>query len=355
MQNEFGEEIGLERAVTMGKGPQLVDVDENGERPSAIQEWLELPNGCICCTAKDNLVMALENLVTQRRAKFDYIFVETTGMADPGPLAKILWVDEELGSRIYLDAVVTLVDAKHILHHLHGSSEGLPNESFQPRKTEAMRQIALSDVVLVNKLDLLENEEQRSRIETELRQINGLAKFFFTQRSRIDISEIMEIKSFDGNKLSSGIASAEHEHEKHAHDHSEKHSHEAPRSHSEGVNTIVLKVPKDVKSPDCVTEWFADLLWEKKLPVFRIKGELAVQNDERRFIVQGVYDNFEIIPTEWNWTDALPTPTMNTGGGTDMQKDAKATASRRCVLVLIGQDLDQPSLLESFVNSCIAQ
>lgn len=335
----------------MGKA-KLVDVDESGETPSAIQEWLELPNGCICCTAKDNLVMALENLVTQRRAKFDYIFVETTGMADPGPLARILWVDEGLCSRIYLDAVVTLVDAKHILHHIHGSSEGLPNDSFQPRKLEALRQIALSDVVLINKMDLLEDDGQKKRIESELRHINGLAKFFFTERSRIDISQIMEIKSFDGNKLSSGMATVEKEHE-HDHDHGHEHKHESP--HSIGVNTVVIKIQKDVKSVDAVSDWFADLLWEKLLPIFRIKGELAVTGDERRHIVQGVYDNFEMQPTEWNWTDALPTPTMNTEGGTNIERDAQATATRRCVLVLIGQDLDQQSLYDSFVKSCIDQ
>ena len=329
----------------MGKGgPQLMDVSEGESKPAAVQEWLELPNGCICCTAKDNLILALENLVSERRAKFDYIFVETTGMADPGPLAKILWVDEGLGSRIYLDAVVTLVDAKHILHHLHGTSEGLPNESFQPRKLEALRQIALSDIVLVNKMDLVQDEEQRKRIETELRQINGLAKFFFTERSRIDISNIMEINSFDGNKLSSGMAEVEKAHESHDHE----------PSHSEGVNTIVLKVMGEVTSTEAVTKWFAELLWEAKLPIYRIKGELAVAGDDRRYIVQGVYDNFEIQPTEWKWNDVLPVPTFDTKGGSSSKIDPKAT-TKRCVLVMIGQDLGEKTLFESFSTSCFAQ
>lgn len=350
VQNEFGEEIGLERAVTMGKGPQLVDVDEDGEKPSAIQEWLELPNGCVCCTAKENLVLALENLVTQRRNKFDYIFVETTGMADPGPLATVLWVDEELGSRIYLDAIVTLVDAKRVLHHIRGSTEDIPKDvPFQPRKLESMRQIALSDVVLINKTDLIENEEKRKEIETELKKINGLAKFFFTHRSRIDLSQIMEIKSFDGNKLShefSDIHTHEHQHEENSNENS------GAKPHSDGVITVVLKSNLDVVDVDTVSRWFADLLWEKKIPIFRIKGELSVAGDERRHIVQGVYDNFEVLPTEWKWGDFLPTPTMDTKGGS---KSDSTHTTRHCVLVLIGQSLDQQTLQESFIQTCISK
>lgn len=344
VQNEFGEEIGLERAVTIGKGPQLVEIDEKGvEKPSAVQEWLELPNGCICCTAKDNLVMALENLV-QRKDKFDYIFVETTGMADPGPLAKTLWVDEELGSSIYLDAVVTLVDAKLIRYHLHGDTTGIPNDSFQPRKLEAMRQIALADVILINKVDLVD-ENQQHKIKSELDSINALSDKYFTNRSRIDLSLLMGIRSFDGNRLHESLSHIE---DSTSHDHHE-HKHDKHKSHANGVNTVVIKYEGDVKSIEDMTSWFADLLWEKKLPVYRIKGEVAVLNDERRYIVQGVYDNFEILPTEYLWTEALPAATMVIG-----KTSAKtATPSQRHnTLVLIGVDLDQDKLYTSFYDTC---
>lgn len=346
VQNEFGEEIGLERAVTMGKGPQLVEIDDKGEeKPSALQEWLELPNGCICCTAKDNLVMALENLV-QRKDKFDYIFVETTGMADPGPLAKTLWVDEELGSSIYLDAVVTLVDAKLIRYHLHGDTTGIPNDSFQPRKLEAMRQIALADVILINKVDLVEGEQQQ-KVKDELSNINALAEKYFTHRSRIDLSLLMGIRSFDGNKLHASLAhfegASEHDHHSHG-----THKHSA-KTHADGVNTIVIKYEGDVKSVDVVSGWFADLLWEQKVPVYRIKGEVAVQHQDKRYIVQGVYDNFEILPTEYLWTEELPSATMVYGKSSSKPVPH---SQRYNTLVLIGVNLDQKKLFTSFYDTC---
>jgi len=341
----------------MGKGPQLVDIDEKGEeKPSAVQEWLELPNGCICCTAKDNLVMALENLVT-RRDRFDYIFVETTGMADPGPLAKTLWVDEELESSIYLDAIVTLVDAKLIRYHLHGDTTGLPNDSFQPRKLEAMRQIALADVILINKVDLVE-EQQQQAIKTELDNINALAQKYFTHRSRIDLSLLMGIRSFDGNKLHATLShmdapTDEHPHHHGSDDESQHHPHPSPhKSHCDGVNTIVIKHNGDVESTEAVTSWFAELLWEKKVPVYRIKGEIAIANDERRYIVQGVYDNFEVVPTQYLWSETLPSATMVVG---EKCETPSPPSQRRVTLVLIGVNLDQEELYTSFYHTCVVK
>jgi G3E family GTPase len=338
VQNEFGEEIGLERAVAMGKRPQLIDVENN---TSPLQEWLELPNGCICCTAKDNLVLALEKLV-ERRDRFDYIFIETTGMADPGPLAKTLWVDEELGSSVYLDAVVTLVDAKLIRFHLNGEKTQNSNMTLEPRSLEAQRQIALADVLIVNKTDLVTQDEQDD-IRTEVETINGLAKIFFTQRSRVALSEIMGIRSFDGNKLHTALSHVEHDEDDHHHHESSKHS----SSHSNGVNTIVIKAEGDVDNVDLAVKWFANLLWEDKLAIYRIKGELSIKDQSRRYIVQGVYDNFEVIPTDFDWSEALPTPTM---GET---KRSASNTQRRNTLVLIGINLDQNSLQASFTRHCL--
>eukprot|EP01126_Amoeba_proteus_P036664 TRINITY_DN3741_c0_g1_i2.p2 TRINITY_DN3741_c0_g1~~TRINITY_DN3741_c0_g1_i2.p2 ORF type:complete len:120 (+),score=24.60 TRINITY_DN3741_c0_g1_i2:136-495(+) len=116
-------------------------VGEDGKR---VDEWLELPNGCVCCSVRTDLVLTLENLV-RRRDRFDYIFIETTGLADPGPLVSSLWLDEELGSNIYLDAIVTVVDVKFFeksLQEIRKSGE----------VNEAQRQVAFADVLLLNKV-----------------------------------------------------------------------------------------------------------------------------------------------------------------------------------------------------------
>ncbi|XP_075583046.1 zinc-regulated GTPase metalloprotein activator 1A-like isoform X13 [Pelecanus crispus] len=115
--NEFGEGSALEKSLAISQGGELYE------------EWLELRNGCLCCSVKDNGVKAIENLM-QRRGKFDYILLETTGLADPGAVASMFWVDSELGSDIYLDGIVSVVDAKHGLQHLtEEKPEGLVNEA----------------------------------------------------------------------------------------------------------------------------------------------------------------------------------------------------------------------------------
>merc|ERR1712093_538226 len=104
--NEFGDSIDIEKSLTVNKG---------GEK---VEEWLEVGNGCICCSVKDSGVNAIESLM-EKKGAFDYILLETTGLADPGNIAPLFWVDEGLGSTIYLDGIVTLVDAKNILKSLN--------------------------------------------------------------------------------------------------------------------------------------------------------------------------------------------------------------------------------------------
>lgn len=155
IQNEFGEELGLERAFLMGK-------DEG-----KVQEWMELPNGCICCTVRDELVLTLEKLI-EKRDRFDYIIIETTGMADPGPLATSLWLDEDLGSSIELDAIITIVDSKNLLYHLNDK------KCDSETSNEAQKQIAFADLIIVNKTDLVTEHEVSSLIES-IESINPFA------------------------------------------------------------------------------------------------------------------------------------------------------------------------------------
>ncbi|XP_054949511.1 zinc-regulated GTPase metalloprotein activator 1A-like isoform X7 [Pan paniscus] len=145
--NEFGEGSALEKSLAVSQGGELYE------------EWLELRNGCLCCSVKDNGLRAIENLM-QKKGKFDYILLETTGLADPGAVASMFWVDAELGSDIYLDGIITIVDSKYGLKHL----------------TE-------------EKPDGLINEATRS--------INGLGQILETQRSRVDLSNVLDLHAFD--------------------------------------------------------------------------------------------------------------------------------------------------------------
>ncbi|XP_032435279.1 zinc-regulated GTPase metalloprotein activator 1 isoform X2 [Xiphophorus hellerii] len=174
--NEFGEGSALEKSLAVSQAGELYE------------EWLELRNGCLCCSVKDNGLKAIENLM-EKKGKFDYILLETTGLADPGAVASMFWVDAELGSDVYLDGIVTVIDAKYGLQQLkEEKTEGLVNE--------ASRQVALADLTIINKTDLVE-EEELNQVRDTVRSINGLVKILETQRSRVDLCDVLDLHSFD--------------------------------------------------------------------------------------------------------------------------------------------------------------
>ncbi|NXW50889.1 CBWD2 protein, partial [Nyctiprogne leucopyga] len=168
--------------------------------------FLSLYASLIVCFHRDNGVKAIENLM-QRRGKFDYILLETTGLADPGAVASMFWVDSELGSDIYLDGIVSVVDAKHGLQAKE-KPEGLVNE--------ACRQIALADLIVINKTDLV-SEEELNKVRTSVRSINGLVKILATQRSRVDLSHVLDLHAFDSLSGISLQKKLEHVKTTHAH------------------------------------------------------------------------------------------------------------------------------------------
>ncbi|XP_047278917.1 zinc-regulated GTPase metalloprotein activator 1E isoform X4 [Homo sapiens] len=162
--NESGEGSALEKSLAVSQGGELYE------------EWLELRNGCLCCSVKDNGLRAIENLM-QKKGKFDDILLETTGLADPGAVTSMFWVDAELGSDIYLDGIITIVDSKYGLKHLtEEKPDGLINE--------ATRQVALADIILINKTDLVPEEDVK-KLRTTIRSINGLGQILETQRSSL--------------------------------------------------------------------------------------------------------------------------------------------------------------------------
>jgi G3E family GTPase len=168
IENEFGE-IGIDHAL-------VINADE---------EVFEMNNGCICCTVRGDLIRILGNLM-KRRDRFDYILIETTGLADPGPVAQTFFMDDEMQSRLRLDGIVTLVDARHIVEHIDDSEE-------------AQEQIAFADVILLNKIDLVTPKELE-RLEARIRTMNAAARLYRTQNAAIDLDRVLHVGGFDLNR-----------------------------------------------------------------------------------------------------------------------------------------------------------
>jgi G3E family GTPase len=165
IENEFGE-IGVDNDLVIG----------------AEEEIFEMNNGCICCTVRGDLIRILGNLM-KRRDRFDHIMIETTGMADPGPVAQTFFMDDELREQLSLDGVVTLVDAKHVLMHIEDSDE-------------VKEQIAFADVILLNKIDLVSSAEL-DQLESRIHSMNAAAKIYRTQDAVIDMDRVLNLGGFD--------------------------------------------------------------------------------------------------------------------------------------------------------------
>ncbi|VDH96667.1 Hypothetical predicted protein [Mytilus galloprovincialis] len=177
IMNEFGEGDSIEKSMSIGQEGEL------------FEEWLELRNGCLCCSVKDNGVKAIENLMT-KKGKFDYVLLETTGLADPGPIASIFWLDEELCSDLFLDGIITVVDAKYCEKYLNQKKK-------DNTINEATRQIAMSDVIIINKIDLVA-EEELHQLKSRIRNINSYATFLETAQSKTDLNNILDLNAYDG-------------------------------------------------------------------------------------------------------------------------------------------------------------
>uniref|UniRef100_A0A670ZX61 CobW C-terminal domain-containing protein n=1 Tax=Pseudonaja textilis TaxID=8673 RepID=A0A670ZX61_PSETE len=279
--NEFGEGSSLEKSLAISQGGELYE------------EWLELRNGCLCCSVKDNGLKAIENLM-QKKGKFDYILLETTGLADPGSVASMFWVDAELGSDIYLDGIISVVDAKHGLQHLKEEKPtGLINE--------AARQVALADLIIINKVDLV-SEAELMKLRTAVCAINGVANILETQRSSLQ------------QKLQL---------EKEPHPHLDK-----------SIVTSTFEVLGSATEED-LNVFIQNLLWEKNvkdkkgnpMEVIRLKGLVSIKDKSHQVIVQGVYELYDLEETTVKW-----------------KEDERINR-----LVLIGRNLDNDILKDLFI------
>ncbi len=284
--NEFGE-IGIDNDLVVG----------------ADEEVFEMNNGCICCTVRGDLIRIIEGLL-RRKGKFDAIIVETTGLADPAPVAQTFFVDEEVGARTALDAVVTVADAKWLLDRLKDAPE-------------AKNQIAFADVILLNKTDLVSPAQLRE-VEARIRAINPYAVLHKTQkcavpleavlgRGAFDLERILEIEPAflqkdDGHHHHHGHDHDHHHDHGHSHDHDHDHDHDhacgvdcdhpshggLKHYHDEHMQSVSLRTDKAL-DPDKFFPWIQDLTQVEGPKILRCKGIVAFKDDPERFVFQGVH------------------------------------------------------------------
>src|SRR6476619_252798 len=267
--NEFGE-IGIDNDLVVG----------------ADEEVFEMNNGCICCTVRGDLVRIIDGLM-RRKGKFDAIIVETTGLADPAPVAQTFFMDENVGRKAKLDAVVTVADAKWLQERLKDAPE-------------AKNQIAFADVILLNKADLVTPDELRD-VEGHIRAINPYAKVHRTERCRIALPEVLGRNAFDLDRIleiEPEFLEGDGHHHAHDHDHDHHHGHDHAHSHhhdgglkhyhDEEMQSVSLRTERPL-DPDKFFPWVQDLVQKEGPSILRCKGILAFKDDPGRFVFQGVH------------------------------------------------------------------
>jgi len=314
--NEFGE-IGIDNDLVIG----------------ADEEVFEMNNGCICCTVRGDLVRILDGLM-RRKGKFDAIIVETTGLADPAPVAQTFFVDENVGRRTKLDAVVTVADAKWLNDRLKDAPE-------------AKNQIAFADVILINKTDLVSPDEL-GEVEARIRGINPYAKVHKTERAMIPLKEVLGRNAFDLDRildlepefLEGDGHDHDHRHDHdhgHHHDHGHDHHHKQPHHHGglkhyhdEDMQSISLRSDKPLDA-DKFFPWVQDLVQKEGPNILPCKGILAFKGDDERFVFQGVH--------------------MILDG--DHQRPWNKDEKRESRIIFIGRNLPGKKIAEGF-ESCMA-
>jgi len=287
--NEFGE-LGVDNDL-------VVDADE---------EVFEMNNGCICCTVRGDLIRIVGGLMKRQGAKggrFDGIIIETTGLANPAPVAQTFFVDEGVKARTRLDAIVTVVDAKNLLARLADSSE-------------AEEQVAFADVIVLNKTDLVTPEELDA-VEARIRTINRFARIHRTTRSAVPIADVLDQGAFDLARVLERepefLENTEHE-------------------HNDDIASMSFEVQRPI-DPEKFNQWIGTLLQEKGADLLRTKGILHYANESRRFAFQAVH--------------------MIADG--DFIGPAAAGTPAHSKLVFIGRNLNRPQLRRGFEACQIAE
>ncbi|PPD46158.1 MAG: cobalamin biosynthesis protein CobW [Methylocystis sp.] len=327
--NEFGE-IGIDNDLIVG----------------ADEEVFEMNNGCICCTVRGDLIRIIEGLM-RRRGKFDAIIVETTGLANPAPVAQTFFMDADVNGAAKLDAVVTVADAKWLSDRLKDAPE-------------AKSQIAFADVILLNKTDLVTAEEL-AEVEGRIRAINPYATLHRTVKSDVPLASVLERNAFDLDRIltiePSFLDADEHDHDHDNHDHAhhdhdhlhgpdcapdcghdhhdhhehkhEEHAHHGglKHFHDEDMHSVSIRHMGDI-DPERFVPWLNEFIQREGPDILRSKGIVAFKNEPRRFVFQGVHQILD----------------------GDLQREWKDGEKRESRLVFIGRKLKEEEIRKEFAT-----
>ena len=298
IENEFGE-VGIDDALLTKNTKMQAD-----------EEIIEMMNGCICCTVRQDLIVVLQKLskrIAAGKLHLDGIIIETTGMADPAPVAQTFFVDDMVKAFARLDGIVTLVDAKHIEQHLD-------EEKPEGAENEAVEQVAFADRILLNKTDLV-TEDDLVRIETRLKSMNSAAKIQRCQKAQVAVDWVLDIGAFDLPRtleMAPEFLNTDGEHE-----------------HDTSVSSV--SITEDVEMDLALVEdWIGDLLRNQGADIYRMKGVLNIKHATQKFVYHAVHMIFNGEFEDW---------------------DAEDTRTNK--LVFIGKNLDAAALRASF-NDCTA-
>ncbi|KAI8467064.1 MAG: CobW/HypB/UreG, nucleotide-binding domain-containing protein [Monoraphidium minutum] len=295
IENEFGE-VSVDDALVM----------------QAKEEVFEMANGCVCCTVRGDLMRILRKLMRRANA-FDAVLIETTGLADPAPVLQTFFMDDELREAYALDALITVVDAAHIMQHLDEEKpEGVENESVE--------QIAFADRIILNKLDLV-TPEQATTIKARIKGINAFAEILDAKHSKVPLDQLLGIQAFSLDRILANepdfLEDKEHEHDS-------------------SITSVGITSEGSLHM-DKLNEWLRTLLTERGADLFRSKGVLSIKGTDDRFVFQGVHMLLEM--------------TNSASGDVAPWKDGEPRLNR---LVFIGRNLDRDELTRSF-KACLAR
>ncbi len=249
IENEFGE-VGIDDGLVLQTN----------------EEVIEMMNGCICCTVRQDLIKTIKKLVNTKKDKFDHIIIETTGLADPAPVAQTFFVDEDISNLCYLDSIVTFVDAKFTLQHLDEEKpEGVENEAHE--------QVAFANLLILNKTDLVSTQELEN-IKNRIKEINIHAPIMETQFSKVPIEKVININAFDLKKtleMDDSFLDINTDH-----------------NHDSSITSFGIHIEGQFNI-DKLNTWLNKLLMEKGQDIYRSKGILSILGSDDKYVYQSVH------------------------------------------------------------------
>ena len=297
IENEFGE-VGIDDGL-------VLQTDE---------EIIEMMNGCICCTVREDLIVTIKNLIETKGDKFNHIIIETTGLADPAPVAQTFFVDQDMSKLCRLDSIITFIDAKYTAQHLDEEKpEGVENEAHE--------QVAFADVLILNKTDLVSNEELENT-KRKLKSINVHAPIIESQFSKVPIDKVINIKAFDLDKtleMDDGFLDVDAEHQ-----------------HDSSISSFGIHIEGQF-FVEKLQEWLGKLMMLKGQDLYRAKGILAIIGSDDKYVFQSVHMMMNLDSSS------------NLGMS---HKPWKKEVKRINKFCFIGKDLDKDKMIEE-LKECI--